>query len=279
MKSLLVLSFSMLVASAAVAGNTLFGLKSNQGTGGGASAVPTRLFSFDGTTGVVNDIAWVTYNGNQVDADGLSYGGGNLYAFVLEQAGSRLVTLDSMGVATSVAFYQGTVMRGATYRNGRIYALDVLQGSQWNIATIDVSTLLLTSVALNTTISDACDIDYDATGALWLAESNAFFLLDPNTGIMNLTSVDNLPEPLGGFVFNAGFAFDETSPGRAVTLDVNFTDDLNTYFMPGPVRTPLSPNILLNFNAGRGDLAAVPEPTTVAAVGMGLVALLRRRRR
>lgn len=275
MKTLLTLALALPLASSILAGSTVFGLKS---TAGAPSVAPTRLFSFDGSTGVVNDIGWVTYNGNQVNADGLSFGNGSLYAFLLEAGGSRLVTLDSMGVATSVAFYQGTTMRGATYRNGRIYALDVLQGTAWNIATIDVSTLLLTSVALNTAISDACDLDYDATGMLWVAEANAFHFLNPATGVVNFVAADNQPEN-PGFIFNAGFTFDETSPGRAIAMDVNLTDDLNTYFLPLPARTPLTPNILPNFNAGRGDLAVVPEPATVAVVGLGLVGLLRRRRR
>lgn len=276
MKSFLTLSIALSLAASAMAGNTIFGLKST-GSGSVPSVAPTRFFTFDGSTGALNDVGWVTYNGSQVNADGLAYGGGNLYAFLLEQGGSRLVTLDNVGVATSVAFYQGVTMRGATYRNGRIYGLDVLQGSAWNIITIDVMSLQLTSVALNTTIADACDLDYDATGALWLAEANAFHIVDPNTGIVNFLGADNVPES-GGFVFNAGFVFDETSPGRSITLDVNANDDLYTYLLPLPVRTGLNQNILPNFNAGRGDLAAVPEPASLVVVGLGVAALLRRRR-
>lgn len=277
MKSFLVLALAVGLAALSHGGNTIYGLKS-KATTGSASIPPTRLFSFDGTTGVVNDIGWLTYNGGQVDADGLAHDGATLYGFVLEQGGSRLVSIDTAtAVASSLAFYQGTSMRGATFRNGKLYTLDVVPGTAWNVATIDLGTLALNSVALNTTIADGCDLDFDAQGTLWVAEANAFHTLDPLTGALTFVSADGVPEPQNPPFF-AGFVFDETSPARSLVYDVNTNDDLYTYTMPSPTRTMLTPDILNSFNAGRGDLAAVPEPASIIAVGVGLAALLRRRR-
>lgn len=278
MKSFMMIALAAGLAAIAHGGNTIYGLKSTA-AGAVPSTAPTRLFSFDGTTGVFNNIAWVTLNGSQVNADGLACDGANLYGFVLESGGSRLVSIDKVtAVATSLAFYQGTSMRGATYRDGTIYALDVVPSTSWNVIEIDVQSLVLRSVALDTTIADGCDLDFDSLGNLWVAEANAFHRLDPTTGALTFVSADNAVEESQNFVFNAGFVFDETTPGRAITMDVNMNDDLYTYLMPAPVRTALTPNILGSFNAGRGDLAAVPEPATMAVLGLGIAALLRRRR-
>lgn len=265
--------------TAALAGTTVFGLKSTA-SGSAPSLAPTRLFSFDGGSGIVNDLGWVTYAGNQVNADGLATDGTTLYAFLLEAAGSRLVTVDpNTAVASSVAFYQGTAIRGATLRAAKVYALDVVASSHWNVVEIDLVPLTLTSVALDTSISDACDLDFDGQGTLWVAEANAFHTLNPSTGALSFVAADLVPESGSNFVFNAGFAFDKPAVSRAFTLDVNTNDDVYTYNLPNPTRTMFSSDILASFNAGRGDLAAVPEPATLAALGLGCVTLLRRRRR
>lgn len=265
--------------AAALAGTTVYGLKSTA-SGSAPSLAPTRLFSFDGASAVFSDIGWVTYGGNQVNADGLATDGTTLYAFLLEAAGSRLVTIDpNTAVASSLAFYQGATIRGATLRAGKVYGLDVLAGNHWNVVQIDLLPLTLTSVALNTSISDACDLDFDSQGSLWVAEANAFHTLNATTGALSFVAADLVPESGSNFVFNAGLTFDQPALSRAFTLDVNVNDDVYTYNLPTPTRTMYIPNILPSFNAGRGDLAAVPEPASLAALGLGCVALLRRRKR
>ncbi len=111
-----------------------------------------------------------------------------------------------------------------------------------------------------------------------MAEANAFHTLDASTGALSFVAADLVPEEGSNFVFNAGLAFDQPALSKAFTLDVNVNDDLYTHNLPNPTRAMFIPNILPNFNAGRGDLAAVPEPASLAALGLGVVALLRRRR-
>ncbi len=269
---------ALVVPAVAMAGTTVYGLKSTASSSA-PSLAPTRLFSFDGGSAVFNDLGWVTYDGNQVNADGLATDGTTLYGFILEGAGSRLVTINpTTAVASSVAFYQGTVMRGATLRGGKLYGLDVLAGDHWNVIEIDLVPLTIRSVALDTTISDGCDLDFDSQGTLWVAEANAFHTLDASTGALSFVAADLVPEEGSNFVLNAGLAFDQPALSRAFTLDVNQNDDLYTYNLPNPARAIFIPNILPDFNAGRGDLAAVPEPASLAVLGLGVVALLRRRR-
>ena len=268
---------ALAVATHSTAGRLVYGLKSTS-SATVPSVAPTNLFLFDGSAGGTLDIGPVTYGSNQVNADGLAWGGGTLYAFLIEPNGSRLVTINpTTAVATNVAFYGGVTIRGATYRSGKLYALDVLVGSSWRVATIDLSTQILTSTPLSITISDACDLDFAASGELWVAEANAFHKLDPLTGVLTFVSADNMPEE-AAFVFMAGFAFDETSPFRCVNYDANFNEDLYSYQLPNPLRSTIQNNILPNFNAGRGDLAAVPEPATLTVLGVGLLAFAKRRR-
>ncbi len=278
MRSTLTLALAAVMCATAFPGQTIYGLKSTANPSQ-SSIAPARLFSFDGSSGAVTDIAWVTYQGQTVDADGLAFGEDRLFGFLLDPNGSRLVDLDrGTGVATSLAYFQGAQMRGATYRDGNLYALDVMENVHRNLATIDLSTYGATFVPIDTRIANGDDLDFDASGTLWVAESNAFHTLDPITGALTFVSADGVVQPDGASVYNVGFAFDESLPGRAVTLEANGTDDLNSYLMPSPLRTGLNQHIYPSFNAGRGDLAAVPEPCTMFALGLGALAFLRRRR-
>lgn len=277
MRSLVVLAFAAVVTSG-WAGQTIFGLKNAASAGG--SAPPTRLFSFDGTTGAVTDVGDVSYQGQGVNADALAFDGNRLLAFLLEANGSRLVQIDSTtAVATSLAFFDGTEMRGATYRNGRLYTLDVTEDVHNRSTIIDLADYSTITANLDTRIANGCDLDFDASGTLWVAESNAFHTLDPLTGVLTFVAADQVQQSGGFFVYNPGFAFDETVPGRAVVFEANGTDDLNSYVMPVPSRTSLNTHIFPGFNAGRGDLAAVPEPGSLLALGLGAVLLRRRRTR
>lgn len=277
-KKLLICTSVLALATLGQAGTIVYGLKS-RAVSPGPSGSPTHLFRFDGTTGGLVDVGAVTLNGAQVDADGLAWTGSNLVGFVLETGGSRLVSIDrSTAVATSLAFYSGVVMRGATYRAGSIYGLDVLAGSHYNVIEIDMVPLTLRSTALNTTISDVCDLDFAANGDLWVAEMNAFHRLNPATGALSFVAADNFLETPTSPVANTGFVFDETTPLRALTFEVTQNDDIYTYALPGPSRTMFVSNLIPSFNSGRGDLAAVPEPAACTALAIGLVALGRRRR-
>lgn len=280
MKLVFIAAISIGLTATAFAGTTIYGLKSRSPGGAPPSASPTHLFTFDGTLGGVTDLGSVTYNGNEVDADALAWHGGNLYAFLLEAGGSRLVTINpTTAVATSLAFYQDAYMRGLTARGNTLYGLDVLAGVHYRSIQIDIVSLSLTSVAMDTGISDGCDLDFDSQGTLWLTDYNAFHTLNPVTGVVTFVVADNVPDPQGFSVFNPGFVFDETTPLRALTFEANNTDDIMIYSLPSAARSTMTVGIIPGFNSGRGDLTAVPEPGALAALGLGLLALVARKRR
>lgn len=277
------LSFALILSAVSattvcLAGTTIYGLKSRASSV--PSTTPTRLFSFDGTNGGFQDIGAVTYNGNQVDADGLAWSEIGLTAFLLESDGSRLVSVNpTTAVAITLAFYPAKVIRGATARGGTLYALDVLANSHYNLAKINLGTFTSTSIVLNTGIADVCDLDFAANGELWVTDMNAFLKLDPLTGVLTLVATDAIPESGASPAANAGFVFDETSAFHSITYEVTANDDIYTYALPVATRTMFISNILPSYNAGRGDLAAVPEPATSAAFALALALLAKRRRR
>jgi hypothetical protein len=210
--------------------------------------------------------------------------------------GSTLLTIDPVtAVATSIGQeLTGRDMRGAAYSNGVIYALDSQNNAllQVNPATgVPTSVLQLTMAGSPYLLTNATDLAFDPTGAVYVVEGDRdgivdqtflgtrFFSLDTATGVLTLVGTDTA----GGLRVGMGAAF---ADGFLFVNEMNDGDDIYQYSGAGfGTRATVFLNPIAD-NSGRGDLAnvvadvVIPEPATFGLIGTALLALaaLRRRR-
>jgi hypothetical protein len=281
------------------------GSSDSLGVGGGGSIAPAHLFRFseDGTSLI--DVGAITLNGSQWDADGLAIdASGDLYAYLLNNQvtpvgggvvtsvlNSTLVRLNKLtGQATVIgSALSGRDIRGAAFdTSGQLWALDAANNELLAINSLTGailgSPIGLTFFGSTHNLTNGTDLAFRADGTLFLVDDEAFYTVNPLTGVMTFFAVD----PVSGDDYLTGLAFSYLSlQDLMFALEVNGTDDLFTFDTDGPfTRTLLLSNILSGFNSGRGDLAAQPLAPVVpipapAALPAGLILLslaaLRRR--
>jgi hypothetical protein len=256
----------------------IFGLKSCGSSppicGTVPSAVPVHLYSFlpDGSAFV--DHGPVTLAGAQVDLDGLAMSPAHgLLGFRLERgiqnqyAASYLVVVDPH---TAVVHPRGLRLdreiRGACF-DGRdeLWVLDARRSELLRVdpasgAEVGVP-IALREGGRPFSLSDICDLAIAGDGTFHITARNDIYTVDLATG--DLRSI--LTDTGHG---NAGAVFATAAgPRILITFDVNYIDDLLRYDLgaPNPGATVLLSNIIPLFNAGRGDLAALPNDRILAS--------------
>ena len=268
------------------AATTIYGLKS---TAAGANSVaPAHLFTFDSDAGNLTDIGPVTISSSNVDVDGLAFSNLGLFAFRWQPAiGSSLVSVNpATAEASSVgALLGGREIRGAAFDNsGRLWAIDSANDEliQVDIATGAVlSNAGLTESGSAFDLPRAADIAFKADGTAWVtagdsvAISSRFYTLDMLSGELTEIHEDTTNEPSGGAPpGQLGLAFAHAA-GRDLlfAFDANTTEDIYTYDTADSFnRNRILVNLLGSFNAGLGDLAAVPYGTKISGNTIGLAA-------
>jgi hypothetical protein len=283
----------------------VYGLKSQGLSSSFASTTPTYLFSFAEDGSGLNPIGEIKVAGAAVDADGLAVSGTyGLRGFELSYDLDGLVTSSTMltipssasgGIVSAAEIGTGLIgreIRGATFASGKLWVVDA---KTLEILQIDPVTGAVVGGPVrlknpnNTDFIPALgtphavlDIAYRAaTGEFYLVFFNTIYTVDVTTGQMSPVTTDT-----GQWL--AGATFSAKAPGdRLFAYDVNASDDISYYAPTGNLpRSPLYLNFMSAasgyFDAGRGDLAATPEPASIlllATTLAGLGAAYRRRSR
>jgi hypothetical protein len=272
--AILTVSAAWSITGEPVPDEVVWGVKS-QSPGAGP---PSHLFRFavDGSEFV--DLGPISIGGSHdVVIDALAIDAfGTMYAFQLIGGGSRLVRIDDVTqdavVATVVGalladhHVQGAVIDG----NGDLIALDVAVGE---ILTIDLSdgSIVGTPIPMLQECSpfgaaSAADLAQASDGTYIVTLSidfdlPRFYRLDRSSGRLTLLHEDGEPDD-GVSTFLGGMAFADAGPGMIFAYDINYDDDIFAYDVAnGFARTELYQDIIPQFNAGRGDLAAMVTVT------------------
>lgn len=282
---------------------TVFGLKSCGSSpplcGGVPSAPPTELYSFTEDGSAFTSIGSVTLGTAPIDVDALAISPVHgLLGFRLTATGSTLVRINP---TTAAATAIGSEIAGGNFR-GAVFdlgdTLRVLDKTTSQVLTIDPLTgaIVGTPVALTLggspfALSDVTDIAVRADGTFYLTShftttGTDLYTLDAGTGALTLVFTDGaLQDALLPAVSGIAFSGAASNPAHLFAYEVNGFDDIFRYDADGGAgsRTLLYPNIVPSFNAGRGDLAAlplratdVPEPATLLLLGLGLAGLAAR---
>ncbi|OUL29670.1 hypothetical protein BV378_05730, partial [Nostoc sp. RF31YmG] len=254
------------VNSSSIIDGVIFGLKSLAPGGSVSSQAPTKLFSFNVNGSNFKDLGTLTLNGSAIDGDGLAasekYG---LLGFALSSTNSTLIAINP-NTATAKALSTplvGKQIRGAVFDlDDNLWVIDATNSELLNLNPLDGS--ILKSVALTLSgqsfsLSSAGDIAVDSQGKFHLTAfpSNAngaiIYTLDQTTGVLTQVSTSDPGKYLAGLTFASA---DNTN--HLFGYEINLEDDIYSYDINANyARTILFPNIISEFNAGRGDLAAI----------------------
>ncbi len=244
--------------------NGVWGLKTHDPN----SQPPTTMFYFDENGANYLELGRVTLAGAEIEADGLAMPpAGGLFVFQVDAAGgSRLLALNSTTAVASVVgpVLPGRNVRGATFTlSGRLLAFDfaakeLIEVSPASGLEIGPAVPLSANLAL---IHTGGDLTQMPDGSLLFAYNEFVYRLDPRTGTLVPIYEDKAPLLDGNIPFCCGIA---CAPGSAPAnkvfgYEATMYDDVYQYLpSSGFARTQLYNNVVPSYNAGRGDLAALP---------------------
>lgn len=231
------------------------------------------LYEINMTTGAKTSIGTVSSNASTTSE--LAYDRVNDVIYVASSGNDSLFTLDlATGNATLVgAFGDSTVvMHGLEFGPGNVlYAVSGASANQ-NVYTVDTTTGVATAIGA-TGLTSFNNLGYNSdTGVMYMTNSGSDSLYT-----MNLTNgAPTLVGPLNGSTNPNGVAYNYDN-GLMYMVD-NSTDNLYTLNLATGAANLIG-------STGTGNLLGlmyynpVPEPASMAALGLGAAALLRRRRR
>jgi hypothetical protein len=261
---------SMAVLGALAAPGTAFaivyGLESNEG--GGGSAAPTQLFSFEENGSTVTVIADVMVGADDILADALAQSPiHGLRAYRLIGANSQLISINP---TTGAAAHIGSALANRTMRAaafdalGRLWVIDAANNVLLRIDPVTGAVLgspvpLLLGIDPFAITSAGSDIAFAANGSGVLVDSNSVYSLNVANGAVALLFQDTAAQMDLSPVFHVGAAFVAgVGGGKLFVFDVNGTDDVYFYQSLSTPRVLYDEDFSPAFNSGRGDLASLP---------------------
>lgn len=244
--------------------NGVWGLKTHDPQ----SEPPTTMFWFDEDGANYRELGRVTLAGADIEADGLAMSPtGGLFAFqVNAPGGSRLLTLDATTAVASVVgpVLSGRDIRGATFTlSGRLLAFDFAGRELVEVSPstgLEIGSAVPLSANLSATTT-AGDLTQMPDGSLLFAYHEFLYRLDPRTGSLGQLHEDTVALANGYIPFCCGVV---CAPGsepanKLFCYEASQHDDVYQY-LPSTAfaRVQLLNNVVPSYNAGRGDLAALP---------------------
>lgn len=275
-----------LAAGTAAAQTQLLGVEFRDGSFGGREA---RLFDVDTTTGAATNARFTGSTGllglTQA-ADGTLYSLTDPLATVNGQpAASQLLTIDPATGTTAVVgdigfeIFEGDLDFNA---NGDLFGVSNTNGVS-TLFTIDVATGAGTPVGTIPGVSNAAGLAFDDSGSLYLVDVTVqavptqAFLVEVDIATAGVVSSVTVPQAFG---LVGGLDFDSDGTLYFADGDFNGTNNLYTIDPATGAATTIGTTVDDNFFGGLSGLqfAVVPEPTSVATLGLVGLAMLRRRR-
>ncbi len=232
------------------------------------SQPPTTLFYFNENGSNFLNLGYVTLGGVEIEADGLAMSpAGGLFAFQMNTSGgSRLLSLNP---TTAVATVVGPVLtnrnlRGATFTlSGRLLAFDyalreLIEVNATTGEQVGAGIPLSTNLSATSTAGDLTEMP---DGSLLFAYNAFLYRLDPRSGVLTRLLEDTAPLADGYLPYCCGVACAANSipADKLFCYEASINDDVYQYLPSSSYgRLQLYDNIISGYNAGRGDLAALP---------------------
>lgn len=233
-----------------------------------------HLYQIDFSTGVATDLGLLNFG----DAEGVAFGpGGQLYGIG-----------GSVSEFWNITSAPGSLIGATGPRNGTDAGMDFYNGVMYNIQgsggssslyTIDIATGASTLVGGSQLFGD--NIAIGANGTAYVSDwifSDSLYTIDLTTGAMNLVGglgLGNVNLQAGSDFSLAGILYNLTSDGRMFTIDTA-TGAATFAFQ---VQDVLGNNLAGFEGLAIGNADAVPEPATMALMGLGALAAFRRRKK
>ncbi len=255
---------TLVLTPAASLSADVYGLKTHDPT----SQPPTHLYVFEEDGSAFTDLGELLVNGASVDADALAIAPtGELYAYQVFGPDSQLLSVDldtATGTPIGMALF-GREIRGAVFDlQARLWVADALSDE---VMQIDPATgeIIGTPVALTLDgadfdLSTVCDLAVRSDGRITVCHNNEIYALDPTAGGLSPRGSAPTSYAFAGLTYSAG----ADCPLHVFFYDVSHSDDVGylVEFAAYSVNVQY-PNVVPQYNAGRGDLAAQPATTGV----------------
>ena len=243
---------------------TIWGLKTHDPV----SQPPTALFRFDsGGTGYA-ELGTVKLGATEIEADALARSpSGVLFGFQVNvNGGSRLLAINPTNAAATVI---GPVLanrdiRGACFTlSGRLLAFDNTAPALLEVdpATGQIAGAPVPIQGGPPNLGSTGDLTQAPDGTLLFAENAQIHRLDPRRGWLTALLTDTNTLADGYLPYCCGLA---CAPGaipddQIFGYEASIHDDVYVYRPASAfARTQLFDNVVPSYNAGRGDLAALP---------------------